>query len=104
MKIERYNACRIKRKPILNRIGIRCRNIWQEANNKLWPGDVGELKQRELRGVDWKQLAIVAEFSHGRELRLACTDMVGLDEAHNTEFKIEETSSFDLDDFKFLKV
>lgn len=62
---------RLEKTSFNSRYGYRVHRTDNPANNKVWPGEIGTLSRRTVRGVDWEQLVIEAHFSHGRVFTLA---------------------------------
>jgi len=84
----------VKRTAGLNRYGARCA-AHEPMNNRVWPGEAGEIRGQTLRGVDWEQDVMVAEFPHGRWVRFACRNM----DTGEWEFEL----GFDPEDFRVEK-
>lgn len=61
----------VKFTPVLRRYGVNCRNPFQSENRKVWPGEVGTLKEDTIHGDGWCETVLIAEFSHGRSISVA---------------------------------
>lgn len=61
----------VKFTPVLRRYGADCRNVLHSANRKVWPGNVGTVKEDTIHGNGWCETVLIAEFTHGRDIMFA---------------------------------
>lgn len=66
---------RVKRTPDSARHGVRCLPS-DHRDNRLWPGEVGRIIRTFIRGSDWWQSVVMAEFSSCRRVHIAESEII----------------------------